>query len=1196
MPNYILAFSDASIPLRLYVLEDPSGSTPSWSAFLLSKQSNHQENHISLDDAWDENGHFLFSYTAPALTTAYLDALQTFLIQSTAQRVKKSISFLLDPSAAPNAESIQVIPIFQKATNDFRLDEPTLFDIGNGYTQLQVGPNDVYESVRVDAKTHGQYGELQLTMQSSHPISLHLNGVLLSNQTSFPISVPVIGPGAGGIRFILGLKGTSNLDQIDLGQKYFFPDESGFAELQYPFVKSSPDQWELQFQVSIDPTDLVNKKYADPLIRRTYLAFTGTTIDTNNVTENNSFPTILDSHFYTAAGYEVKLHPYTDTFPTEAEENTFYPTDRNACLVFSERDTEPESNTPFYLTPSGNFLIEVVPQAGQDAVENGRTKWLVGLSGLETMDIRVKEGNQNGYHLRFLANKPAYAPKFPRVAASHLNRPDPNPALQPRFETAWANIISYENEDVVYYSQPEGGSLYVRDAETNTDGLLDFFEMGVRISPDPLYAFPMVPHGGVQTQVEQIAQLADEVLSPSRKEIINALGAEFEIQTPPSVAAGNLIDSVSPQGLLTNLATNGQWKEVVLAQHYELYNYSDLQYLDLADGLPSNNPPNFKLSFLNLPRPLQDALQANQLFLPMTDLTGIGMQCFDELGVNTVAEEAVFNNKMVVKEWPFQINVGKRYKLGDYNNVLIFKFCRGKLSDWVKNPKQWIQAADFNIVNADHFELHLLSRWLQDYFAEAQNEADNPYFAYFNSIIDDPNWTGILALKVDVDAEEFPDQLKGLVAGIGLDKFNAHHLGIEINHIDTTADLLTIEDSSSIFGLIYYMDSVYKQQIKKNPEDVNRPVPAAPGDYDFKVLTLQVLFENTAIKDFASKIQVSMRSVFGEEITEFANDIVEDPQISLLLDGAYEEKNGAATYTFQTETPTKLWVDSNVLNFFEMERASFQTFPNPDPDDTRVESRFNFSGNLNFRFLGDPAEPFDILSFGSVDGEEATESRKGLIFRNLLLGMEFDLTNPSLVAYGLDTSTIAFDPNNSPLREDTALFGRFPLDYRKFIFGKDQSPEDLGYLTAFTPNLATTALGDQWYGIDFNLELGSAGALAESAGFQANFLVAWSPGSSRSKPSYPVFVGVKLPGSGGNAKLLSLQSVVKLSIADIDFLFENGAYVLKLNDIGLKFFGLLKLPPSGNTSFYLFGDPNATDKPKNLGWYAAYNKISEDQD
>jgi len=52
--------------------------------------------------------------------------------------------------------------------------------------------------------------------------------------------------------------------------------------------------------------------------------------------------------------------------------------------------------------------------------------------------------------------------------------------------------------------------------------------------------------------------------------------------------------------------------------------------------------------------------------------------------------------------------------------------------------------------------------------------------------------------------------------------------------------------------------------------------------------------------------------------------------------------------------------------------------------------------------------------------------------------------------------------------------------------------------------------------------------------------------------------------------------------------------VLKFNDLGVKFFGLLKLPPSGNTNFYLFGDPNATDKPKNVGWYAAYNKIPED--
>ena len=37
--------------------------------------------------------------------------------------------------------------------------------------------------------------------------------------------------------------------------------------------------------------------------------------------------------------------------------------------------------------------------------------------------------------------------------------------------------------------------------------------------------------------------------------------------------------------------------------------------------------------------------------------------------------------------------------------------------------------------------------------------------------------------------------------------------------------------------------------------------------------------------------------------------------------------------------------------------------------------------------------------------------------------------------------------------------------------------------------------------------------------------------------------------------------------------------------IGIKIFGIVKLPPSANIQFFLFGDPNNSGS---LGWYAAY--------
>ena len=116
-------------------------------------------------------------------------------------------------------------------------------------------------------------------------------------------------------------------------------------------------------------------------------------------------------------------------------------------------------------------------------------------------------------------------------------------------------------------------------------------------------------------------------------------------------------------------------------------------------------------------------------------------------------------------------------------------------------------------------------------------------------------------------------------------------------------------------------------------------------------------------------------------------------------------------------------------------------------------------------------------------------------------------------------------------------------------------------------------------------------------------LLAWADGSGAGSQasSFNAFVGIQLPGTGSGGSLFSLQTVLKLSIGLIQLLYkapgadpktDPGGFMLVLNQIALKFLGLLKLPPSGNTAFLLFGDPNATKA--DLGWFAVYNKAKAD--
>ena len=91
--------------------------------------------------------------------------------------------------------------------------------------------------------------------------------------------------------------------------------------------------------------------------------------------------------------------------------------------------------------------------------------------------------------------------------------------------------------------------------------------------------------------------------------------------------------------------------------------------------------------------------------------------------------------------------------------------------------------------------------------------------------------------------------------------------------------------------------------------------------------------------------------------------------------------------------------------------------------------------------------------------------------------------------------------------------------------------------------------------------------------------------------SFQALVGLQLPGTGPAGELFSLQTVLKLSIGVVRLLYnqDQRSFLLLMNEIAIKFLGLLKIPPNGATSFFLFGNPEATD-PTGLGWYAIYNQ------
>jgi hypothetical protein len=187
--------------------------------------------------------------------------------------------------------------------------------------------------------------------------------------------------------------------------------------------------------------------------------------------------------------------------------------------------------------------------------------------------------------------------------------------------------------------------------------------------------------------------------------------------------------------------------------------------------------------------------------------------------------------------------------------------------------------------------------------------------------------------------------------------------------------------------------------------------------------------------------------------------------------------------------------------------------------------------------------------------------------------------------FDFDASQLSFDLAGSKPRA-SSFYAHFPLTLSAFTQAKQgATPSTLGYMGVQTP-LNQSSLEYPWYSLDLDLNLGSAGALAARAGFVATLTVAWAPGGG----GYKVFTGLKLPGSSGAKRAITIEGLFDISFKTLQLIaLKDDVYVLVLYGIGFSFLSFT-FPPNGQVDFALFGDPRTTNGGASLGWYAAYAK------
>lgn len=510
-----------------------------------------------------------------------------------------------------------------------------------------------------------------------------------------------------------------------------------------------------------------------------------------------------------------------------------------------------------------------------------------------------------------------------------------------------------------------------------------------------------------------------------------------------------------------------------------------------------------------------------------------------------------------IADWTFDLDPANWAANG---TILVLKFQTEALSALVESTVGWAQASVFN---SDALTVReRLAAIIAD--ARVQAKTQPAFQDFITNVADNPLWNGLLAFNVALPAKNWPEEMLGLVAGLPSTGLVAHHVGVLVNATDATRQII----ASNVFGMLNYQTA--------------NPIINRSSDYDFAVKTLNIWFRNSSIYSFSSNVLLLINRMFSEQVTFQAAgaNLVQ-------LFGTYQKPasgSGPGSYVFASAAPVTMRVMSSAID--SIQTGTIQMFSQPDPADPKntTLSRFNMNGTISFRATAG----LDLYSYGGDPGSFGS----GLSFSNLSINLRFPVTPPISRTFTFDASAIMLNAAASTLRP-ASLVANFPMKLSGFIAGNG-APGDMGYLAVDLP-IDGTALTGSWWGLEFTLDLGSLGSLADTAGLVGTMLIGWNPGSTAAG-----FVGFGAPGVKVGNQAITLEQVLTLSFGTVQLLPIGGSqggaggsgqasgYMLALRDIALKVLSQT-FPPAGQVTLLIFGNPSA-GVGGTLGWMAAYDK------
>ncbi|MDX2215869.1 MAG: hypothetical protein SFY66_21575 [Oculatellaceae cyanobacterium bins.114] len=829
-------------------------------------------------------------------------------------------------------------------------------------------------------------------------------------------------------------------------------------------------------------------------------------------------------------------------------------------------------------------------------------------------------------------------------------------------ESSFKPAIYYAQPDL---SLLYGASTVTDQNQDSTDNLLSFLEVPVTGLPDiePFnqesgqpWGFPLLPYGGIQTEdyyrqlwkdqrlpnpVRPYQQLEQQYINPERRSRIIDLSQQDDTLLGPTGVSD--VIGVTPQGFLTTYSSD----------------YEMLESLLLAKDTAGKD-----VRLTNLPQrlPLRDAFQSNQMFLVISDYNTLTKYLTDnqlviqdwtfDFNPSQWREDTVLIFKFFEKPllelladettWSFKEHFNSNPAIGaDLIELFEEVQQRGskdatprdrenyeylaqatRLGAWsgiialnVKVPPSEIpeelRALAVGIKEEDFFAQYVVIETTQVLSETITAEGQKPrnvlkaekssLFAlidYRDDAIPAVGPSGY-AFQVSMLRVLFQNSyLKAFSSEVSLTVDQLFNEGTRLLNSRTGRNLLTFKGTAenqdgkpkytfSFSGESYFatldshvLDSINIVKANFSTDPPKKTDPPKETDPSKKTDPPKETDPKTITGRFTLWGQFNFRFLDKFDAIGFGSSIALN-RAALLSNS--DQRDTVANDLFQPEAQREKRQEEleKTLQVMETELNNLQ-------DNQQVLPFSNVQ--ITMTFLQDSPDPKKADSETTNPPETTSEEAKTTDPAEA----EEVPPNPN---FTFDAGQLIYDLKQAKPRPNS-LYAMFPLQLASFVqIGPDTQPK--GFMAVKNP--LTGGMPTAGYGFIYDLNLGSLGALSGSAQLQVKVLVAWTPNTDGQQTNPQVFVGLQLPGIGGDVLGFPIQSVLKLSFKSLEFVVDRPSkdtirgYLLKMRNLALKIL-VLSLPPTGQTELILFGnpklssDPSLRGKSEAIGWYAAYAK------